>query len=59
MIQTWQQLIEQEKQQPYLQQTLDFVAQARAAGKVVYPPDQDVFNAFKVSVTKTTPNKPH
>ncbi|MGO2089821.1 MAG: uracil-DNA glycosylase [Oceanisphaera sp.] len=48
-MQTWQQLIEQEKQQPYLQQTLDFVAQARAAGKVIYPPEQDVFNAFKLT----------
>lgn len=47
MIQTWSQLIEQEKQQPYLQQTLDFVEQERAAGKVIYPPAQDVFNAFK------------
>ncbi|WP_417615589.1 uracil-DNA glycosylase [Oceanisphaera sp.] len=44
---TWKQLIEQEKQQPYLQQTLDFVEQERAAGKVIYPPAQDVFNAFE------------
>ncbi|MGB5854928.1 MAG: uracil-DNA glycosylase [Oceanisphaera sp.] len=44
---TWSQLIAQEKQQPYLQQTLEFVAQERAAGKVIYPPEQDVFNAFK------------
>ncbi|GGB53199.1 uracil-DNA glycosylase [Oceanisphaera marina] len=44
---TWSQLIEQEKQQPYLQQTLEFVEQERAAGKVIYPPAQDMFNAFK------------
>lgn len=46
MIQTWSQLIEQEQQQPYLQQTLEFVEQARAAGKIIYPPAPDVFNAF-------------
>ena len=49
MIQTWQQLIEQERQQPYLQQTLAFVEQERAAGKVIYPPAADVFNAFKLT----------
>lgn len=47
MIQTWSQLIAQEQQQPYLQQTLDFVEQERAAGKVIYPPASDVFNAFE------------
>lgn len=46
---TWQQLIEQEQQQPYLQQTLEFVQQERAAGKVIYPPAQDVFNAFELT----------
>ena len=44
---TWNQLLEQEKQQPYLQQILDFVEQERSAGKVIYPPAQHVFNAFK------------
>lgn len=46
---TWQQLIEQEQQQPYLRQTLDFVEQERAAGKVIYPPAADVFNAFELT----------
>lgn len=49
MIQTWQQLIEQERQQPYLQQTLEFVEQERALGKVIYPPAADVFNAFALT----------
>ena len=46
---TWQQLIEQEQQLPYLQQTLAFVEQERAAGKVIYPPAADVFNAFELT----------
>ncbi|WP_319782094.1 uracil-DNA glycosylase [Oceanisphaera sp. IT1-181] len=46
---TWQQLIEQEQQQPYLQQTLAFVEQERAAGKVIYPPAQNVFSAFELT----------
>ncbi|ART81800.1 uracil-DNA glycosylase [Oceanisphaera profunda] len=46
---TWQQLIEQEQQQAYLQQTLEFVEQERAAGKVIYPPALEVFNAFALT----------
>ena len=46
---TWQQLIEQEQQKPYLKQTLAFVEQERAAGKVIYPPAADVFNAFELT----------
>ena len=46
---TWSQLIEQEQQQSYLQQTLAFVERERAAGKVIYPPAADVFNAFELT----------
>ena len=46
---TWQDVIGAEKQQEYFQQTLAFVEQERAAGKVVYPPAQDVFNAFRAT----------
>lgn len=49
MIQNWQQLIEHERQQPYLQQTLAFVEQERAAGKVIYPPANEVFSAFSLT----------
>lgn len=49
MIQTWQQLIEQQQQQPYLQQTLEFVEQQRAVGKTIYPPEQEVFSAFSLT----------
>ncbi|MBO1518825.1 uracil-DNA glycosylase [Oceanisphaera pacifica] len=46
---TWQQLIEQEQQQSYLQQTLEFVEQQRAVGKTIYPPEQEVFSAFSLT----------
>lgn len=44
---TWDDIIDTEKQQSYFQQTLKFVEQERAAGKTVFPPQQDVFNAFQ------------
>lgn len=44
---TWQDVIGKEKQQAYLQQTLEFVEQQRGAGKTIYPPASDVFNAFQ------------
>ncbi|WP_299018945.1 uracil-DNA glycosylase [uncultured Photobacterium sp.] len=43
---TWQQLISQEQEQPYFQHIEQFVAAERAAGKAIYPPEGDVFNAF-------------
>ncbi len=33
---TWQDVIGKEKQQAYLQQTLEFVEQQREAGKIIY-----------------------
>lgn len=45
----WQQLLGQEKQQPYFIETLAQVEQARASGQVIYPPQADVFNAFKLT----------
>ncbi len=45
----WQDLLGEEKQQAYFQQILHFVAQQRQAGKVIYPPASDVFNAFKMT----------
>lgn len=44
---TWQDVIGKEKQQAYLQQTLEFVEAQREAGKTIYPPASDVFNAFQ------------
>ncbi|MGL9760592.1 MAG: uracil-DNA glycosylase [Symbiopectobacterium sp.] len=44
---TWHAVLAQEKEQPYFVQTLTFVSNARAKGKVIYPPQKDVFNAFR------------
>ncbi|ALS99601.1 uracil-DNA glycosylase [Lacimicrobium alkaliphilum] len=43
----WQVLLGEEKQQPYFQKILSFVQAEREAGKTIYPPREDVFNAFK------------
>jgi len=44
---TWHDVIGQEKQQPYFIDTLKYVASERAAGKTIYPPQDEVFNAFR------------
>lgn len=44
---TWHDVLAQEKQQPYFINTLATVAERRAAGVTVYPPQKDVFNAFR------------
>lgn len=46
---TWQEIIDAEKQQPYFQKIQFFVDQERAAGKEIYPPAEDVFNAFNAT----------
>ena len=43
----WADVIGVEKEQAYFKQTLAFVRQEREAGKLIYPPAADVFNAFK------------
>ncbi|CAQ83368.1 MULTISPECIES: uracil-DNA glycosylase [Photorhabdus] len=44
---TWHNVIGNEKKQPYFIDTLAYVAKERQAGKTIYPPQQDVFNAFR------------
>lgn len=46
---TWHDVIGKEKQQAYFQGTLSFVEAERQSGKVVFPPAQDVFNAFRAT----------
>ena len=46
---TWTDVIGQEKQQPYFQHVLQRVHAEREAGKIIYPPTHDVFNAFKLT----------
>lgn len=49
---TWHDVLAEEKQQPYFINTLSAVAEARAAGVTVYPPQKDVFNAFRFTELK-------
>lgn len=44
---TWHDVIGAEKEQPYFQDTMTFVAKERANGKIIYPPQKDIFNAFR------------
>ena len=46
---SWQNVIEAERQKPYFQQVEQHVAAERAAGKVIYPPQEDVFNALEAT----------
>ena len=45
----WADILNEEKQQPYFQQIIQFVETERAAGKTIFPPEQDVFNAFTLT----------
>lgn len=46
-VSTWKQALDGEKDKPYFQQIMRHVQQVRAAGVTVYPPQKDIFNAFK------------
>ncbi|KZN46849.1 uracil-DNA glycosylase [Pseudoalteromonas luteoviolacea] len=46
---TWRDLLGAEKQQAYFQDTMNYVAQRRAQGVTVYPPEDKVFEAFKAT----------
>lgn len=45
----WQDVIGAEKNQPYFLQTMDYLKQQRDSGQVIYPPEAQVFNAFKLT----------
>ncbi len=44
---TWKDVLGEEKHKPYFQQILSYVDQQRSLGKEIYPPKNQVFNAFK------------
>ncbi|MBW5803089.1 uracil-DNA glycosylase [Coxiella endosymbiont of Ornithodoros amblus] len=46
---TWQTVLGEEKQEPYFQEILDFLKKKRKAGKIIYPPQKDIFNALKLT----------
>lgn len=48
MIETpnWPHFLSEQKQQPYMCETLNYVRERRASGHVVFPEQEDVFSAF-------------
>ncbi|MDP3560098.1 MAG: uracil-DNA glycosylase [Legionellaceae bacterium] len=44
---TWADILGNEKSQPYFQAILQFIAQEKTAGKIIYPADDAIFSAFK------------
>lgn len=44
---TWADVLGNEKKQPYFLSILQHLAQEKKAGKVIYPPQKELFNAFK------------
>lgn len=47
--QTWEDVLKNEKEQPYFQEALHYVKQQRAEGKTIYPAQSDIFNALKLT----------
>ena len=46
---SWSDILTAEKQQDYFQKTIAYVAERRAQGVCVFPPKEDVFNAFQAT----------
>lgn len=51
-IHTWDSVLGADKQAPYFQKILQFVQEERDSGKTIYPPEEDVFNAFDATAFK-------
>lgn len=45
----WSDLLADEKKQPYFTELIQRIKKARQNGQVIYPPESDVFNAFKLT----------
>lgn len=46
---TWQTILGDEKQKPYFQDILDYVKNERKSGKIIYPPQKNIFNSLKLT----------
>ena len=46
---SWKEVLGAEKQAPYFQEIMQYVQSEREAGKTIFPPQEDVFNAFKAT----------
>lgn len=43
---TWHDVLAEEKSKPYFKKILQFIEQQRSLGKVIYPSQKEIFNAF-------------
>ena len=48
-MQTWHEAIGSEKSEPYFQHIIETVKEERGMGRIIYPPAEDVFNAFRAT----------
>ena len=48
-MQTWKDAIGEDKQKDYFQHILQYVQNERKAGKIIYPPQNEVFSAFALT----------
>ncbi|MFA0013447.1 uracil-DNA glycosylase [Vibrio lentus] len=46
---TWESIINDEREKAYFQSVLAFVEQQRNSGKIIYPPQEQVFSAFDMT----------
>jgi uracil-DNA glycosylase len=47
MMTDWNDLLHKEKQKPYFRSLIERVREAQSTGSIVYPQNEDIFNAFK------------
>ena len=46
---SWHDYLKEEKEEPYFKNSLHFSEQELAAGKTIYPPKSQIFNALKLT----------
>lgn len=46
---TWQDLLSDEKQKPYFQKIIRFIKSEKSAGKIIYPAQNNIFNAIALT----------
>lgn len=47
--QSWKNVLQPEFNKPYFEQLVTFLKKEKAAGKIIYPPGPDIFNAFNTT----------
>ncbi|QTS83937.1 uracil-DNA glycosylase [Coxiella endosymbiont of Amblyomma nuttalli] len=46
---TWQTVLGDEKQKPYFQKILNHIKKERRSGKIIYPPQTDIFHSLRLT----------